>query len=175
MLTYNHHKADNALRLLQLAHDQWTYGLKAIQGSKYTEELRDRALRQYGYAFTMLLLARGLDDMCKTTASYTATRARMVDLLEATRYAANHTVHQLSAVGQPIGVITWPLQWPIEYTVGHMEWVPEGHLPAASDEKDDAQRRFRARYLELLAGRDMSPALAQLRWWFEEQVLALGS
>ncbi len=175
MLTYNHRKSLNALRLLQLAHDQWVEGLKELRGARFTEELHDRALKQYGYAFTLLLLARGLDDMCKTMAPYTAERAQVADLLDAARYAANHIVHQLGVASQPVGGFTAPLRAPIEVVVGYVGWVPEGHLPAAADERDDTQRRYRARYLELLAGRDMSPALEQLRRWFEEQVATLGT
>lgn len=173
-IEYDQNAALNALHLLQIAESQWVSGLDAIRGAKITAGIHEQELRQYGYAINVLVLVRGLDDMCRTKANYNLARAPRAALLDAARYACNRVVHQLTILSQPVGAITVPLTVPFAFDKQkHFRWVPEPFLPRPQDERDDLQRQLRARYIDVLAGRDISPILGQLRQWFEEQVPTL--
>jgi hypothetical protein len=173
----------HALRLLQLAHDRWLSLAADLQGKRFVEvgDRDEAAALLHGYAVEVLLWARAVDDWClglprygKPTAPVLATyeqaRPALEDLLEGARYAVNHSIHQLTGLTRPYGVMRFPLNTrDIFDTFAGIRWLPEGHLPQLS-EPDPTQQRFRQKYVAHMAGREMGPTLLQLRSWFEAQV-----
>lgn len=167
----------DGLRLLQLAHDRWYGARREVGGRKITGSAgREIALHAHGAAVEVVTWAGALDDVCKDPSGpvpgYTAARAEIADLLDAARYARNRALHQLTVLPRPIGGISVPLVFPLvaDEMAGY-QWAHDRDLPSAADEHDNTQRRLRAIYIALLAGRDMADALDQLRAWFE-RVLA---
>lgn len=164
------------LRMLQLAHDRWHAARREMGGKKITGGAgREIALHAHGAAVEVATWARAIDDACKKhpdlVPDYPAARTEVADLLDAARYACNTALHQLTVLPHVIGGISAPLRAPIvaDKMAGY-HWAHERALPARDREHDDTQRRLREKYVALLAGRDMKPALDRLRGWFERML-----
>jgi hypothetical protein len=108
--------------------------------------------------------------MSPVLATYEQARPALQDLLEGARYALNLSIHQLTRLTRPYGVMRFPLNTrDIFDTFAGICWLPEGHLRNYL-RPDPTQQRYRQKYVAHMAGREIGPTLLQLQSWFEAQV-----
>lgn len=169
---YNPTAASAAHALLQNAHDDWTARLQDLRPDDDVEGGQaDLRLRLYGSAASVLLWARGLDDMCDDPGGhppYVAVRSGAAPLLSAARYASNHAIHQLIPLSDlDRGGWSYPKSYPLVIRAPTPRWAPESALRPIDD---DHNAKLRSVYLNDWAGREMGPTLDALRAWFDQQL-----
>jgi hypothetical protein len=166
--------AGGGLWLLRDAHDHWLADVAEVSGQRAGPEHRHLALRMHQHAASVLLWARGLDDLCDgdpdPLPSYRAARPSMAPVLAAARYAANRAVHQLLTLTRSVPGFTFPITFPLAIDkLGRFDWAPEAVLPSVSSERP-GQQRLRAEYVSRMAGQPVGVTLQLLRDWFEQQL-----
>jgi len=175
---YDLDTAQAGLWLLQDAHDHWLADVAEMSGQRAGPEHRHLALRMHQHAASVLLWARGLDDLCgrdpDPLPSYRAARPSMAPVLAAARYAANRAVHQLLTLTRSVPGFAFPITFPLASDkLGRCDWAPEAVLPSVNSEWP-GQQRLRAEYVSRMAGQPVGVTLQLLRDWFEQQ-LSVGS
>ena len=175
---YDLDTAQAGLWLLQDAHDHWLADVVEMSGQRAGPEHRHLALRMHQHAASVLLWARGLDDLCgrdpDPLPSYRAARPSMAPVLAAARYAANRAVHQLHTLTRSVPGFAFPITFPLASDkLGRCDWAPEAVLPSVNSEWP-GQQRLRAEYVSRMAGQPVGVTFQLLRDWFEQQ-LSVGS